>query len=248
MSDSTTADETGSPSSYVRTAVSTIAGDADLRTLLVVSLLSMAVTDLYRNALPLYFEELSIPIAVLGVGLSIGNVLEVVAGPVVGAAADEYDRFLLAAGAALVLAVALLGVAAVGWAPAVVTAMVLFSVARIGMNHAITPAVSEALEDAVAGIGWGIRDVAIYLGSAVGLGIGGVVLSRFGTVRSAFLVLVVVALVLAALLWRRRDTRALEDDGDGEESGSWLREVVASRWPRRSPRFRGRRSCPGSSR
>lgn len=227
MPDESATDPDASWRTYLSTATRGIAGNADLRVLLAVSLLVMLITELYRKALPLYFRELAIPVAVLGIGTSIGNGLEVVASPVSGAAADEYDRFVLAAAAATSLAVALLALSVVRAPWAVVAVMAVFAVGRLSLNHAVTPAVSDALDEAFAGVGWGIRDVSIYLGSALGLGIGGVVLSVLVSVRYAFLALVPVVLVVAALLWIRRGT--VDADADGENRS--VREAVASLWP-----------------
>ncbi|PSQ16314.1 hypothetical protein BRD00_11545 [Halobacteriales archaeon QS_8_69_26] len=205
---------------YLRVAVRGILGDPDLRTLYAVYLLLFVVAELYRQALPLYFRALGIPIAVLGLGKSVATALEVLASPAFGVAADEYDRFAMAAVAGLVLAgaFALLGVAATP--AALVALMALIAVTRLALNNAATPAVDEALDGEFAGIGWGIRDVSIYGGAALGLALGGVVSSVLPSVRFAFFALVPVLLLTTALLWRNRDGVDREGSGDGETGGA----------------------------
>lgn len=209
-------------SDYVSLAVRGIANDPDLRTLYAVYLLLFVVAELYQQALPLYFRALGIPIAVLGIGKSVAAALEVLASPVSGVAADAYDRFALAGAAGLVLAVAF-GVLGFTTDPvALVALMALVAVVRLALNNAMTPAVDEALDESFAGIGWGLRDVAIYLGSALGLALGGVVTSVLSSVGYAFLALVPVLVATSALLWRNREsasgTAGGTDDAEERES------------------------------
>lgn len=210
----------GSVAAYVRRASRGILRDPDLRTLYAVYLLLFVVAELYQQALPLYFRALGIPIAVLGLGKSVATALEALASPALGAAADAYDRFAMAAVAGVLLAgaFALLGVAATP--VALVALMALVAVLRLGLNNAATPAVDEALDEEFAGIGWGIRDVAVYGGAALGLALGGAVSTLLSSVRFAFFALVPVLLAMAALLWRNRDGAGSDgDDATGETGG-----------------------------
>ncbi|WP_135854800.1 MFS transporter [Halorussus salinus] len=167
------------------------------------------VGELYKQALPLYFEAVGIPLAVLGVVKSAANAVEIGVSPVAGVLADRTDRMGLAAVAAVAASVVLAAFALRPGRAVVTGLVVLTAVALLLLNNAITPAVNAALEEGVEGIGWGVRDVGMYLGSGVGLAAAGALVSRTERVEVIFLVAVPVLLGVGAVAWRRRSGGAL---------------------------------------
>jgi MFS family permease len=196
--------------------------DPHVRTLLVAFGALFFVTELYTAALPLLFDTVGLSAAAFGLARSVAAGVETAGSAWLGALADDHGRVRVALVACLAVAVALVGFAVAGSLPTLVGLVVVVAVGRLGVTNAITPAVSAAFDDGEdaadddddnAGVGWGLRDVVLYGGSALGLAVGGR-LTALSDVRAVFPALAVVVLGLAALLWRRVD-----EDGDDEESG-----------------------------
>ncbi len=196
--------------------------DPHVRTLLVAFGALFFVTELYTAALPFLFDTVGLSAAAFGLARSVAAGVEAAGSAWLGALADDHGRVRVALVACLAVAVALVGFAVAGSLPTLVGLVVVVAVGRLGVTNAITPAVSAAFDDGAdaadddddnAGVGWGLRDVVLYGGSALGLAVGGR-LTALSDVRAVFPALAVVVLGLAALLWRRVD-----EDGDDEESG-----------------------------
>lgn len=90
---------------------------------------------------------------------------------------------------------------------------------RTTPNNSITPAVNTALENDVEGIGWGVRDVGMYLGSAVGLAAAGGLLLRTERVELVFLLAVPILFGVSVIAWSRssggsirKPVRSVESD------------------------------------
>lgn len=196
----------------LRPAFENVLGDRDLRGYFLAYGSLFFVSEVFTQALPLYFRELGVSLAILGLITSASNAFELAAEPVSGILSDRIDRALLAAAAAVAMA-ALFGMLAFATAVLALAALIVgVSLAKLVFRNAVTPAIADALEDGVEGLGWGLRDVAIYAGSALGLAVGGAVATATGTVGVVFLPLVVVMAGTATLLWGRRD-----GGGDDEE-------------------------------
>lgn len=190
------------------------------------------VGELYQQALPLYFRAVGIPLSVLGVAKGVANAVEIGVSPVAGALADRADRMEVAALAAVGMGVALAAFALRPGRLAVAGLVVLVAVASLLLNNAITPAVNAALDDGVEGIGWGVRDVGMYAGSAVGLAAAGGLLARTERVEAVFLLALPVLVGVAALASRRSEGGSLRAALAGVEPGELLslgvREQVRS--------------------
>lgn len=179
-------------------------GNPELRTLYFVYFALFAVAEVYYQAVPLYFDALGISTAVLGLAWSVATGVEVAVSPATGVVSDRYDRFAVAIAATVVLGVTFAAFTAVSSALALVALMGAVSAGRLLLSNAITPAVDEAFEEGFEGIGWGVRDVFIYGGSAVGLGLGGSVVAWTAGIAPVFGSLAAVLLVVALVLWWRR--------------------------------------------
>lgn len=197
-------------SEYIGQVGEDVLRNDQLRVLLPAVVGVFLVGELYRQALPLYFEAVGIPLSFLGLVLGIGNAVQIGLSPVTGAVADRVDRLPLAGLAAVGMAVLLAAFALRPGQLVVAVLIVLAAVPWLVMNNALTPAVNAALEDGVEGIGWGVRDVGLYAGSAAGLAVGGVVLARTARVELVFLLGVPVLLGVGALAWTSRSGAALE--------------------------------------
>jgi MFS family permease len=193
-----------SPISGIGREVAAALRDRDVRSFVGLYFLLFVVTDASQQALALYYRALGIPIAALGLAKSVGNALEAVAATPVGILADEVDRTAMATVAGLALGLALLAFPLAG-GPVVLGGLVVgLALARLAFGLAVTPLIDETLEDGSEGLGWGLRDVGIYLGSAVGLALAGVVVRAGDGVRWVFPALVPPTLVLVGILWRLR--------------------------------------------
>jgi len=193
----------------VRQVVAPLVGDREVRAYYLVFAAVWFAADAYAQALPLYFQEAGISLAVLGVARSAASVATLVCEVPAGLLADRVDRASLAAFAGAVLAVLLVVLPGArttlldGGGVVVAGVVVGIALARQFVTSSVTPAVSEAVDADRAGLGWGLRDVGIYGGSALGLAVAGAVTSRTGTVSLAFLPGGVAVLAAAAFLWVR---------------------------------------------
>ncbi|MFB6153344.1 MAG: MFS transporter [Halodesulfurarchaeum sp.] len=195
--------------------------DRTSASLLLAYFLLFAVVTTYQQAIPLLYRPLGIPIAAFGLAKSVGNGLEAIASTPAGVLADEAHTGLIAILAGVVMAVALGAFPFATTATALGILVVVMAVSRLVLGVALTPLVDAALTAGHEGIGWGVRDLAIYLGSAVGLGLAGAFVVRSGTLVSIFpgLSLGIVALV-ALLVATHRPTRGdLPDVGTLRPSG-----------------------------
>jgi MFS family permease len=194
-----------SPTADDRGAVARVFRDGDLRAYYLAFAALALVWEVYGRALPLLFEQVGLSLALLGFGRAGGSVLALVAEPVSGLLADRVDRAAMAAAAGVVLG-ALLGLLGLARsAPALVALVALAPPARQFVTNAVTPAVDAAAADGGEGLAWGIRDVGLYGGSALGAAVAGAALAATDDVGTAFLPLFAVLLVVSVVLWRRRD-------------------------------------------
>lgn len=166
--------------------------------------LLFAVVTTYQQGLPLLYRAVGVPIAAYGIAKSVGNGLEAVASAPAGVLVDELGSSLVAIVAGLGIASVLVVLPLASTALALGVLVVVLAVARLVLGVALTPLVDSHLEEGSEGLGWGLRDVGIYLGSAVGLGVAGGVVARSGAIQSLFLVLVPVVGLLLVLLWHIR--------------------------------------------
>lgn len=211
-------------SEYLEAAWGRLYRDSEFRVLFVVFALHMAVAEAYGQALPLLFGALGLSAALLGVALSLASAVEVVLSPLAGVVSDAADRLTVTTFAVGLLGIVLGSFLVVSSAAGAVALVVLYAVGNRFFNTSAMAAVNETLEDGFEGFGWGVRDVGLYLGGAVGVGAGGVVVATFGDVRFVFGVLVVVVGLLGAVLWRASDP-----GGTDRESDRGLRTALA-RW------------------
>lgn len=189
--------------------------DPRSRTLLVAFGTLFFLTELYAAAVPLLFDAVGLSAALYGVARAAANGVEIFSSPVLGTLADEYGRVRVAAVAAVGTALALVGVGFARWFPILVGLIVVVAVGRLAVNNAVTPALSAVFDDGDAGTGWGLRDVVLYGGSALGLAVGSG-LTVGGGVRAVFPALAAASFGLAVVLWRRVGGDAVPD-GDGEQ-------------------------------
>ncbi|MFB6077048.1 MAG: MFS transporter, partial [Candidatus Nanohaloarchaea archaeon] len=187
--------------------------DRSSASLLLAYFLLFAVVTTYQQGIPLLYRVLGVPIAAYGVAKSVGNGLEAVASTPAGVLSDETHTGLIAILAGVVMAVALGAFPFATTALALGTLVVVLAVSRLVLGVALTPLVDAALTSGREGIGWGVRDLAIYLGSAVGLGLAGTFVVRSGTLVSIFpgLSLGMVALVALLVASHRPTWRDLPD-------------------------------------
>jgi MFS family permease len=194
-----------SPTTDDSGAVAAVLRDGDLRAYYLAFAALALVWEVYGRALPLLFEQVGLSLALLGFARAGGSVLALVAEPVSGLFADRVDRAAMAAVAGGVLGVllGLLGVART--APVLVALVALAPPVRQFVTNAVTPAVDAAADDGGEGLAWGVRDVGLYGGSALGAAAAGGALAATGDVGASFLPLFAVLVVVSVLLWRRRD-------------------------------------------
>ncbi|MFC7234574.1 MFS transporter [Halosegnis marinus] len=183
----------------IRDAFLAVARDRERAGLLVAYLLLFVVVDAYGQLLPLYYRELGVSVAALGVAKSVGNGVEAVASGPVGVLADETDRAAIAVVAGGALAVVLAAFPFAGGALALGALVVAFAAARLVFNTAATPLLSASFETGAEGVGWAVRDTAIYVGGALGVAGTGLLVARLGY-GSAFLALVPALVALVAVL------------------------------------------------
>lgn len=188
---------------YVTQVVDDVLRNEKLRALFPAFVGVFLIGELYGQALPLYFKAVGIPLSFLGVVKGVANAVQIGVSPVTGALADQMDRMRMAAVAAVGMALVLAAFALRPGPVGVATLVVAAAVASLVLNNAITPAVNAALEEGVEGIGWGIRDVGMYAGSAAGLAVGGAVLARTERVEFVFLLALPVLLGVGAIAWTR---------------------------------------------
>lgn len=187
----------------IRDATVRMVGDPDLRVLYVAFAGIWFANDLYAQLVPLLFAELRIPSTVLGVAWSAVAVVEVAFSPLTGVVADEYDRMSVGAITCFVLTALYAAFLLVGTVAAVVGLMLLVGAVRLLFGNTVTAAISETLSDEIAGIGWGLRDGFIYLGSALGLATGGAIVALTGDVQTVFVALAPVTFLVGVFLWVR---------------------------------------------
>ncbi|MFB6177056.1 MAG: MFS transporter, partial [Halobaculum sp.] len=89
----------------------------------------------------------------------------------------------------------------------------LVAVGKLAVNNAVTPALSAIFDDEDAGTGWGLRDITLYCGSALGLTLGSGLAAGDG-IRAVFPALAVVLFGLAVVLWRRVGGRGAGDEAE----------------------------------
>jgi MFS family permease len=188
----------------VRAAAGRLLADRHLRSYYLAYVAVFFVTELYAQVLPLFVRSVGVSLAALGVAKGVANAAEVVASPVTGVLADRYDRRAVG----VVVGVALAGAFAVfplaGDAFAVGALVVVVAVATTAFTNSVTPAIDAALEDGLEGLGWGLRDVGIYLGGAAGVAAGAGIVAATDVVGAAFLLALPV---LAAMAWGLNRTR-----------------------------------------
>lgn len=179
--------------------------DGDLRAYYLAFAALAFVWEVYGRALPLLFEQVGLSLALLGIARSAGSALALVAEPVSGLLADRVDRAAMAAVAGVALGAVLGSLSVARSAPLLVSLVALAPPARQFVTNAVTPAVDAAVEDGAEGRGWALRDVGLYGGSALGVGVAGAAVAATRDVGAAFVPLVVVSLAAGTVLWRRRD-------------------------------------------
>ncbi|MFC7176215.1 MFS transporter [Halosegnis marinus] len=135
----------------IRDAFLAVARDRERAGLLVAYLLLFVVVDAYGQLLPLYYRELGVSVAALGVAKSVGNGVEAVASGPVGVLADETDRAAIAVVAGGALAVVLAAFPFAGGALALGALVVAFAAARLVFNTAATPLLSASFETGAEG-------------------------------------------------------------------------------------------------
>jgi MFS family permease len=187
----------------VRSVAAPLVGDRELRAYYVVFAAVWFAGEAYAQALPLYFREVGISLAVLGVARSAASVANLVAEVPAGLLADRVDRATIAAVSCVGLGVLLVVFPAARTPVLVGGAVVAVALARQFVGSSVTPAISEAVDSERAGLGWGLRDVGIYGGGAAGLVVAGAVTARVGTVSAAFLPGGLAVLLAAGFLWTR---------------------------------------------
>lgn len=188
--------------SEFRDEVASTAADRDVQSFVAAYFLLFLVVDAYGWAIPLYYRAVGIPVAALGVAKGVGNALEALASAPLGVLADEYDRAALATVAGAALGCLLFAVP-LATGPVVLGGLVVgLALARLAFGLATTPLVDETLPEGSEGLGWGLRDVGIYLGGAAGLGLAGVAVGGTASVGAAFPVLVPFVALMVGVVWR----------------------------------------------
>jgi MFS family permease len=205
--------------------VAPLTADRELRAYYLVFAAVWFAADAYAQALPLYFREVGVPLTVLGVARSGANVAGVLAEAPAGLLADRVDRATLAALACTGLAALLAVLPAARTSVLLGGTVVTIALARQFVTASVTPAISEALDAERAGLGWGLRDVGIYGGSALGLAVAGAVTARSGTVSVAFVPGAAAVLIVGGLLWVRVAEHAVPRS---VRPVGWLRAVRAA--------------------
>jgi len=169
-----------------------VLADHELRGLVVLFVIVMLLGQLYTQAVPLVFDAAGLSAAVLGAAWSVTKAVDVAVSPAVGFLSDVADRETAAAVGLAALAVPFAGFFLARGVAALVGLMVAVTAVRALVNTAGTAGMNEAVDADVAGTGWGVRDVALYLGSAAGL-LGGAVVGAAAGIRLVFPLLALVA-------------------------------------------------------
>jgi MFS family permease len=203
---------------HVRRVAVDAVRDPRLRALVVAFGGLFFVTELYGAALPLLFDAAGLSAAVYGAVRAAANGVEIIASPFLGTLADERGRVRVAVVAAVGMAVALSGFFLARSLPLLAVLIALVAVGRLAVNNAITPAFSAAFDDGDAGVGWGLRDVVLYGGGALGLAVGSGL--AVAGVRAVFPGLAAVLLLLAVLLWRHADDAEGKEEDESEQVDS----------------------------
>ncbi|MFB6068889.1 MAG: MFS transporter [Halobacterium sp.] len=195
----------------LREAFAAAVRDRERAGLLAAYLLLYVVTDASQQVVPLYYQAVGVSVGALGVAKSAGNLLEAVASTPVGVLADSADRasIVLVAGGALAVVLAAFPFASS--ALALGALVVAYALARLAFSVAATPLLSASFDDGSEGVGWAVRDTAIYCGGALGIAGAGVVVAEFADVWPVFVALVPAVLALVAVVaYTHRPTFALD--------------------------------------
>lgn len=184
----------------LRAEFAAVARDRERAGLVLAYLLLFAVTDAYQQVLPLYYEAVGVSVSALGLAKSAGNLVEAAASTPAGVLADSADRAGIAVVAGGVLAAALVAFPLASSALALGALVVVYAAARLVFGTAATPLLSASFDDGNEGVGWAVRDTAIYAGGALGIAGAGVVVAEFADVWPVFLALVPGLLALVAVL------------------------------------------------
>jgi MFS family permease len=211
----------------VRSVAAPLVGDRELRAYCLVFAVVWFAGEAYTQALPLYFQELGISLAVLGVARSAGSIANLLTAVPVGLLADRVDRATIAAVACASFGVLLAALPVARTSVLVGAAVVAVALARQFVGSSVTPAISEAVDSDRAGLGWGLRDVGIYGGSAAGLVVASAVTTQAGSVSVAFLPGGVVALLAAVVLWTRVADHTIPRSPRPREWVGSLRDALA---------------------
>jgi len=189
-----------SAAAALRDEFAAVARDRERTGLFAAYLLLFAVTDAYGQVLPLYYEAVGVSVGALGAAKSAGNLVEAVASTPAGVLADTADRAGIAAVAGGVLAVVLVAFPTASSALALGGLVVAYAVARLVFGVAATPLLSESFDDGSEGVGWAVRDTAIYVGGALGIAGSGVLVARTADVGVVFPALAPAIVVMVGVL------------------------------------------------
>lgn len=206
---------------WYRRRVARAAVDRDLVTLSLSYAGLFVVMDAYHQALPLYFQAVGVPLAVLGFAQGAGSALEALVSAPAGVLADRVDRILVATVAGGILAVLLAVLATVTTALALSAVVVAVAVVRLVLSNSLTPLLDETITAGSEGLGWGVRDVGIYLGGATGLALGGAAVAAYGDVRYVFLAVAPAMVLTVAVLWTVRRPRPGDVPSLSDLRGGW---------------------------
>lgn len=194
-----------------RQRIMALFGDSEIRMLFLAYFGLFVVTDAFQQAVPLYFDALGISSSALGVGLAVANAAEALLSPVAGVLSDRHDRLMIAFICGIGLAVLLAIFGFVTGPVQLIVLLVGISGFKLLFSNSIAPAFNEALDDEGDGFGWGVRDVSIYLGGAVGLAFGGIAVSLTNSVATVFFLLSLVLVPVSLGLYHRGDSSVMRD-------------------------------------
>ena len=186
------------------------------------------VNDLYSQLIPLLFTQIGISPAVIGLAWSLVALIQIVCSPIVGVIADEYDRMTTGAICSFILALLFLLFVLVDSTIVIVSTMLAVGGLRLLIGNTATASVSEKLPDEIAGIGWGLRDAFIYLGSSIGLAIGGMIVGVYSDIRYGFLALIPTMFLVGVLFLSRSSPTFSQDIELPEMSTSFISDILDS--------------------
>jgi len=189
--------------SYIRNASIELRTNPELQVLFLAFAGIWFVNDLYRQVIPLLFKQMGISPAVLGLAWSTVAVTEVVFSPITGVIADKYDRMGIGSIACFALTILFSLFYVAQQLTVIVVLMIGVGAGQLLLGNTATATVSEELPDQISGIGWGLRDAFIYLGSGFGLATGGILIASTDSTRIAFLAFCPIMLLLGILFARR---------------------------------------------